>query len=182
MGKPKECGNCNKPATVHLTQIVNNQIKKLDFCETCPYQKGITDPQGISLAELLAQGPSPFVEASSGGGVATAMATLQCGTCGLTPQDFKKHHRLGCPDCYSELSAFVMPMLANMQKDQIHHGKAPRRMLARIEKQRERSQLETDLANAVAEERYEEAAKLRDALKALRERAEPSDSDSGSDL
>lgn len=167
MGKPKECANCKKPATVHLTQIVNNQIKKLDFCESCPYQKGITDPQGISLAELLAQGPSPMMEAIAGGEGGSTM--LSCSTCGLTPIDFKKHHRLGCPDCYTELASFVMPMLVNMQKDQIHHGKTPRRMLARIERQRETSQLEADLAAAINDERFEEAANLRDALKSLRQ-------------
>ena len=113
---------------------------------------------------------SPFAEVAAEAG---GKATLQCGSCGLTPLDFKKHHRLGCPDCYSELASFVMPMLANMQKDQIHHGKAPRRMLARIELQRELSQLETDLAKAIDEERFEEAARLRDALKEVRGRPTP---------
>jgi protein arginine kinase activator len=166
MGKPKECANCKKPATIHLTQIVNNQIKKLDFCESCPYQKGITDPQGISLAELLAQGPSPLVDAGGG----SPVATMQCKSCGLTPLDFKKHHRLGCPDCYSELSDFVTPMLVNLQRDQIHHGKTPRRMLARMEHQREVARLDKALQEAIAEEHFEEAARLRDLLLDVRAR------------
>ena len=49
-----QCQFCNKsPATVHLTQIVEDEMKKLDLCETCAKQKGVTDPTGFSLAELL---------------------------------------------------------------------------------------------------------------------------------
>jgi protein arginine kinase activator len=42
-------------ATVHLTQtmIATNQIRKLDLCEQCAESKGVNDPTGFSLAELL---------------------------------------------------------------------------------------------------------------------------------
>ncbi len=166
MGKPPECGNCQKPATIHLTQIVNSQIKKLDFCESCPYQKGITDPQGISLAELLAHGPAPFAD---GLAMAAGAKMPKCGSCGFTPPDFKKHHRLGCPDCYEELSAFVMPILNNLQKDQLHQGKAPRRMQARLERERRLAALEEQLTSSIQGERYEDAARLRDELRSIRE-------------
>jgi len=42
-------------ATVHLTQtvIATNQIRNLDLCEQCAESKGLNDPAGFSLAELL---------------------------------------------------------------------------------------------------------------------------------
>ena len=53
MANPLKCDLCSKPATVHLTQIVNNKVHKVDLCETCAQAKGVTDPSGFSLADLL---------------------------------------------------------------------------------------------------------------------------------
>jgi protein arginine kinase activator len=49
-----QCQVCKKsPATVHLTQIIENQVKKVDLCEACAKEKGVNDPTGFSLADLL---------------------------------------------------------------------------------------------------------------------------------
>ena len=53
MANPLKCDLCSKPATVHLTQIVNSKIHKVDLCEACAQAKGVTDPSGFSLADLL---------------------------------------------------------------------------------------------------------------------------------
>ena len=53
MANPLKCDLCSKPATVHLTQIVNNKVHKVDLCEACAEAKGVTDPGGFSLADLL---------------------------------------------------------------------------------------------------------------------------------
>src|SRR6185436_3124282 len=45
------CQFCKqKEATVHLTQIVENEVKKVDLCEACAKEKGVNDPSGFSLA------------------------------------------------------------------------------------------------------------------------------------
>lgn len=157
MAKPPECSNCKKPATIHLTQIVNNEVKKLDFCESCPYQKGVTDPEGFSLAEMLTQVPTPFAKGETG-------EPLECPSCGFRPQLFKKHHRFGCPDCYESLKPFAEPMVANMQAGTKHVGKVPNMMLERVERLQVVEQLRMQLNVAIAEERYEDAAKLRDQI------------------
>ena len=53
MANPLKCDLCSKSATVHLTQIVNNKVHKVDLCEECAQAKGVTDPSGFSLADLL---------------------------------------------------------------------------------------------------------------------------------
>ena len=53
MASPLKCDLCANPATVHLTQIVNNKVHKVDLCESCAQSKGVTDPSGFSLADLL---------------------------------------------------------------------------------------------------------------------------------
>ena len=57
MAENLKCSICNKEATVHLTQIVNNKIHKVDLCESCAQKKGVTDPEGFSLADLLSKTP-----------------------------------------------------------------------------------------------------------------------------
>ena len=39
MASNLKCDLCSKPATVHLTQIVNNQVHKVDLCEACAQAK-----------------------------------------------------------------------------------------------------------------------------------------------
>ena len=48
MAESINCDICTKLATVHLTQIVNGKIHKIDLCETCAKEKGVTDPNGLS--------------------------------------------------------------------------------------------------------------------------------------
>src|SRR5207245_9738395 len=48
-----------KEATVHLTQIAGHKMRKVDLCEECARTKGVNDPTGFSLADLLlGLGPS----------------------------------------------------------------------------------------------------------------------------
>ena len=58
MATPLKCDLCSKPATVHLTQIVNNKVHKVDLCEECAQAKGVTDPADAQMrlgqAELAA--------------------------------------------------------------------------------------------------------------------------------
>ena len=67
------CTICKeKPATVHLTQIVGDKMQKLDLCEDCAKAKGINDPTGFSLADadvLFGLGASQEIEQAVGAGI-----------------------------------------------------------------------------------------------------------------
>ena len=73
-----KCNFCDKPATVHFTQIVNNKAHKVDLCEACAQAKGITDSSGFSFSDLLMKGVagmalaslSPDQQAGDGSGAA----------------------------------------------------------------------------------------------------------------
>jgi protein arginine kinase activator len=154
MANSLKCDLCSKPATVHLTQIVNNKIHKVDLCEACAQAKGVTDPSGFSLADLLLKAslnPEPAGDA-------------KCAECGFTQQDFKKAGRFGCPSCYQYFSGILEPMLETMHKGVAHTGKIPRRALERKSLYERLTQLETELDQAIKSERYEDAARFRDEL------------------
>jgi protein arginine kinase activator len=159
MAKPEQCSECTKPATIHLTQIINNKIHKVDLCDECPYKEGVTEAEGFSLADfLIKQQPDALI----------GQASVKCDTCGFTLDKFKKSGRFGCPDCYEAFDEFIRPMLKNMHKDVVHRGKVPSRALARISRARKLESLEQALKDAIETEDYEEAASLRDQIVAAR--------------
>ncbi|HAV14148.1 MAG TPA: excinuclease ABC subunit B [Opitutae bacterium] len=153
-----KCSNCNKEATVHLTQIVNNKIHKVDLCESCAQKKGVTDPQGFSLADLLSK--TALTPDSS-------EASLVCPNCGLETSDFRRTGRLGCSACFQVFGDLVRPALEDMHVGLTHKGKIPEVALTRQNSQAQLQALKDSLASAIAEEAYEEAAKLRDLIHEL---------------
>lgn len=159
MANSLKCDLCSKPATVHLTQIVNNKIHKVDLCEACAQAKGVTDPSGFSLADLL-------IKASLN---PESKDETQCGVCGFTQQDFKKTGRFGCPDCYEAFATTLEPVLDGMHKGVKHVGKFPQKALERRSLYERLTKLETELDQAIKTERYEDAARYRDEIHQVRQ-------------
>jgi len=159
MAESHKCQICGKPATVHLTQIIGNKIHKIDLCEECAKAKGITDPEGFSMGEILGGEESHSH---------VPVESVVCASCGFTTKDFKKLGLFGCPDCYESFAPIIMPMLRTMHRDVTHRGKIPTRSLARMSVRTKVASLEAQLADAVREERFEEAARFRDELSSIR--------------
>ena len=42
-----------REAAVHLTQIEGEKMQVIDLCRECAREKGVNDPEGFSLADLL---------------------------------------------------------------------------------------------------------------------------------
>jgi protein arginine kinase activator len=160
MATPLKCNLCSKPATVHLTQIVQNKVHKVDLCEECAQAKGVTDPSGFSLADLLVKTSVNSEPAGTG---------VRCESCGFTQNDFKKHGRFGCPACYETFKGIVEPMLDNMHKGVTHTGKVPARALERKSLYDRLTKLEFDLNEAIKSERYEDAARARDEINQVKQ-------------
>lgn len=168
MAKPPQCSHCKKQATIHLTQIVDNTIYKVDLCEDCPHKKIVTDPEGFSLAELLIKPDDTKV--------GSGKELVRCEQCGFTPADFKKIGRMGCPACYETFHKLLKPLLANMHRDVTHRGKSPRRSASCINWRARLNDLEQQLVSAVEQENYERAAELRDQIHEARSQLQQSTS------
>ena len=154
-----------KEATVHLTQIAGDKMQKLDLCEGCAKSKGVNDPTGFSLADLLlGLGASQEIEQAAGG------AELKCPACGFTQADFKKAGRLGCPDCYRTFAEALEGLLKTMHKGTRHVGKVPEALRQSRDINDRLAALEKSLSKAVLEEDFERAAQLRDEIKQTRAR------------
>jgi protein arginine kinase activator len=156
------CDICGKrEATVHLTEIINEQMTKLHLCEECAKQKGAEMEEHFGLADLLAG------LANLDTPVETAKEKkVKCAACGMTYSDFKKIGRLGCGQCYEAFKTYLMPLLKRIHGSDIHVGKTPdRKGKVAKTKRVDIEQLKKRLKRAIELEEFEEAAQLRDEIK-----------------
>lgn len=162
------CDVCKtNQATVFLTQIVDGKMQKVNLCESCSKEKGVTDPTGFALADLLL-GLGAAQEIEKSGHMA------KCPACGFSQADFKKTGRLGCALCYDTFSEGLTSLLKAMHKGTSHVGKVPARLLATLQFDAEMKSLQDELHKAVVEENYETAAQIRDQIKNLGGKSEAS--------
>jgi protein arginine kinase activator len=184
-----KCDRCNSEATVHDVLIRNGQRVERHLCERCAAAEGVAPPVGgtpESVAALL----SKFVSIKSGATTGQRDPSPTCGTCGLTFAQFRHDGLMGCPDCYTAFEAPLGPLLERAHEGGVHHvGKVPVRLRGGLrsaargdppaapatdprpdiaeDRSRRLAALRRRLAEAVSHERYEEAARLRDELRAL---------------
>lgn len=161
------CDICNKnQATVHLTEIVDNQMTELHLCEECAREKSAAMEQQFGLSDLLAgmvelEKPQKEKEA-------TSAASLKCPYCGLAYSDFKKIGRLGCGQCYDAFKPYLVQLIKKIHGSNVHHGKSPVQTGAKVtDKKIDTQDLRERLQKAIESEAFEEAARLRDQIKEL---------------
>jgi protein arginine kinase activator len=154
------CDLCKKNvATVHLTQMVDGKTKKVDLCEACSKEKGVDDPTGFSLADLLlGLGAAQELDQSPGG------SELKCPQCNFTQADFKKSGRLGCPECYITFAEGLESLLRTMHKGTRHVGKVPHILKESQDLSDRLKSLQKKLDKAISEEDFESAVHLRDEI------------------
>ena len=155
------CDICKKnEATVHLTQIVDTKMLKVDLCESCSKAKGVQEAAGFSLADLLVGlGAADEIKAESPG--------ARCPVCGFTQADFKKTGRLGCSACWETFDAGLASLLKAMHKSDRHVGKVPSKAAHTVVIGEKIKELADELEKAIASEKYEDAAHIRDQIRQL---------------
>jgi protein arginine kinase activator len=170
------CEKCKRrDATVHLTEIIKSNKTEIHLCEKCAREIGLNSRfsnYSLSVPDMLS-----FLEPDEIRDVANADV---CGSCGTSFIDYKKTGKLGCPECYLNLRQALLPVISGYHDGIKHIGKAPENYIGtrtpvktRIESQAGAGASETltDLKKkmdaAVQEEKYEEAADLRDRIRRM---------------
>lgn len=154
------CERChNIEATVHLTEIIKDVRSEVHLCESCAREIGFSSKiSGISSLMTVSSGD--FTDAD--GSV--------CPLCGTDDLEISESGRAGCPFCYTVFdSAFNV-----LCGDAVYNGSVPLKRSEAVRERpsaavpRESSSLESlkrDLDTAVSDERYEEAARIRDLIR-----------------
>lgn len=167
-----KCDMCDNEAAVFLTQIVDGNMTQVNLCEKCSKEKGVTDPTGFQLADFL-------IGTAGAKKAQTAVVeddSLACPECGFTRAHLKKIGRLGCPECYHTFASDLENMLRAMHKGTRHIGKVPGKTpppaitsgrTPKVNVKKRLGELKDSIDRAVAEERYEDAARLRDEMREM---------------
>lgn len=165
------CNLCGaQEASIHLTEIVNNQMIEIHLCEACAQEKGTDFKTHFNLTDLLAGLADPdktskSVEKRFGG---------RCPECAMTYDEFGKSGRLGCAFCYEAFSKMLLPLIKRVQRSTVHVGKRPSRVNPETSRGRELQLLQERLAKSVQREEFEEAARLRDEIRQAEEKVKRS--------
>jgi protein arginine kinase activator len=181
-GKQEVCMKCEccheAEATIHLTQVIDGEVKKLNLCQVCAQNNGIDLNSPISITDVLL-GLGNQISGEEASGTDLTEFDLSCSRCQMTRAEFKKRARLGCPECYNAFMGELSAITQAMHHSRQHVGKIPARQGndARITAQI--AALQKDIETAIAKEEYEVAATLRDQIRTLQN--ETGQSEGGSD-
>ncbi len=153
------CQACNKTmATVHLTDLMGGEKQERHLCSECAEDEGVIMKPKVQLNEMLQK----FVMHKS---MAQELADLTCPHCGLSFVEFRRHGLLGCPHDYDVFKKALEPLIERSHEDNIQHvGKIPVRAGEHVRTRQNAARLERELKQAIQDEAYEKAARLRDEL------------------
>ncbi len=158
------CDACKqRQATVHLTEIVNDQMTELHLCEECANQKGAQVESHFGLSDLLS-GLADFSKTTE---VEEEVSTKACPNCGMTYDDFRKMGRLGCAECYTTFKRNLTSLLKRIHGSPHHLGKSPAHLTKPPKTKIELTELKRRLERAIEMEEFEEAARVRDQIREM---------------
>ena len=161
-----KCQKCDRPASFHITDLVEGKPKELHLCEECA--QAFLAPNEEEAAEVLPAMAGLLAQHLAVGETADQLARLDqrvCPVCGISFLEFRKQGRLGCPHDYVFFAEELDPLLMNIH-DQTHHiGKAPKRQSSGADQQTQLIRLRREMKEAVAHEKYEQASELRDKIR-----------------
>lgn len=161
-----KCDLCEKEAVVHLTQVVNGEMKEVHLCEEHAKEQGIDINSPISITDIL----MGLSDAKQQG--LEHQLSPTCPRCGMTREEFRKTGRLGCSDCYNAFMAELAVAIKAMHHSTQHVGKIPEREGVQTRIKSQIARLQKELENAVVREDYEKAASIRDQIGEARRQAE----------
>ena len=159
------CEHCNQnEATTYIKQNINGKVTEMHLCRDCAEKLGVLEPMHSNM------GLGSMFEGSFFGNF-----------CGSTFNDIINTGNVGCAHCYDRFADKLEPSIRKIHGATRHIGKnisyteekepvnnAKAKEPAAEKPQSERERLQAELDKAVQEQRYEDAAVLRDQIKELK--------------
>ena len=178
------CDNCGKKsANVRYSENINGVKKEMHLCEECSRKLGITDKMDFRMPSLdFSNFFGSFLEDFSTPDfmpLLNEVKLIKCDSCGSTFDDIINTGRYGCANCYDVFEDRMDPILKKLQGANRHNGRLGKISDNNIKFERKEEQknqsnsdnklekLQNDLKQAIKEERYEDAAKIRDEIKKM---------------
>ncbi|MGI6279809.1 MAG: UvrB/UvrC motif-containing protein [Acutalibacteraceae bacterium] len=158
------CEKCGKnEATMHIRTVINGVMTERNYCGYCAAEEGFDDFANTSVAGMLASMFGELMPTKL-----SSIGTKKCPVCGATFADIAESGKVGCADCYLNFESQLLPYLKRVHGSTKHVGKIPNSApLTVVPKEDTIESLRMELNRLVAEERYEEAAVIRDKIKKM---------------
>jgi protein arginine kinase activator len=164
---------CENVKSFHVKQIVNGEASEYNCCHECANNIMSNIPTQFSpilMPSFLPLPVIPFVPVMNYlisnfqkldimEQEITRGEETRCPCCGLSLNDIKSSGRFGCKTCYDTFTDQIESLIPNLQAGaRTHVGKKPKNNIPSLKKEMQR---------AVEDERYEDAARIRDQIKEL---------------
>lgn len=160
------CSKCKtNNASFFYTQNINGKESSVALCKNCAASAGI----GVGGSMVSPLFNSFFGDAKKS--VRTGNTAKKCSLCALTFNDILSMGKVGCPECYNTFKDELVNTIRSIHGTAKHVGLRPDQSTETAVVKKELSEeeiLRDKLADAIKAENYEEAAKLRDKIKALK--------------
>ncbi len=162
-GMGVKCDMCDNEATVHEVVVSNGERRERHLCEAHANELGVLPKKPD--AETMSAMMHKMVAAQGHAETSKKQAIASCSECGLTFAKFRAEGLLGCPACYQTFEDRIVPLLVRAHDGgEQHIGRVPKRAGSMVERQQRLMCLRRELGEAVSQEEYERAAKLRDEI------------------
>lgn len=183
------CQRCQqRQATVFFSQTIGNQTTQAHLCEVCAQEQtqGHDGMSSFALNPLSAlsdflnnfmnwnEGAITEVNSGRAGSVAVD-PQLQCPYCGYQLSTFRQNGRLGCTKCYESFKTALQPLISSIHGNVQHIDEStnlkknetspPTPVDASTSP--EVKALRERMKQLILNEKFEEAARLRDQIKSL---------------
>lgn len=160
-----KCQNCSETATFHITELTGDDPVVLHLCAECArtYLSAADEPKSETKSGLAEHLSGQFSLSQS----EEELSQIICPVCGISFQEFRADGRLGCPHDYVVFERELEPLLLNVHGAKEHNGKTPRRWPNDTDERTELIKLRREMLEAVDEEDYERASKIRDRIRQL---------------
>ncbi len=162
----QQCGE--REAVVLLKKVEGGEVRVLHLCERCAAERGVPEGEESAKTPLGAFLAAMGSDAPGDSPLSSAAALAACPGCGATLQDFRRTGRLGCATCWTTFEGPLRGLLRRVHGATRHVGEfyvepgaEPADQAGLVRRLREQ------LAVAVSDENFEQAAELRDRLRGL---------------
>lgn len=168
-----KCSHCNNnEANTHIKRTINGKTQEMYLCSECAKKLGVMDEFDFE----------PFTMDSFFGNLlgagASALNSLagidRCSYCGSSLNDIINSGKAGCSNCYTKFEDRLTPSIEKLHGRTKHVGKNVTYTYEKDEKEsdqetsiNELDKLKAELKVAIQEQRFEDAAIIRDKIKGL---------------
>ncbi len=152
----EKCGHNH--ATTHIKTVINGIVREYNLCNSCASQMGYG---GGSITGMLA---SMFGDAV----LPQSNAEKRCEACGTTFSEITHTGKMGCAECYEAFKEELLPYIKRVHGATTHIGKTQNsKPIAEKRDEITIDGLRQELSRLVKDEKYEQAAIIRDKIKEM---------------